>query len=169
MTTTADPQLNINYPFDGVTTLYVLQFTRGPQNVDLNKLVSCTKSVIANKRMETEGELDVQALDQTPVILFQTDLDTFKSTIEVLASKHTSEKSLESSKALAAEGPREVMSRVLPQYVSQLIHENNELKYKGTVMRFDNNVAALYQGPPEEAREIEMLVTLFFPEMSPKK
>jgi hypothetical protein len=162
--------LNINYLFDDATVLYILQFTRGKQAVDVNKLVSCTKSVIATKRMEADGELDVQELDKTPVVFLQTNLETFKTNIEILVSPHTTESSVQACKTLAEGGPREVMGRVLPLYVPHVFQHDNELKYKGTVMRFDHNTAALYQGEPEVSNEIEMLVTLFFPEMSsPKK
>jgi hypothetical protein len=161
--------MSINYLFDGTQVLYILQFTKGDLAFDTNKLVGCTKSVIARQRLEDEGDLDVQELDNTPVILFQTNLETLKSNIEALASPNAAPASIDACNLIAESGPREVLSRVLPLYVQNVVR-TEELKYKGTVMRFDeNNTASLYQGEPQVAREMEMLVTLFFPEMNPKK
>ena len=158
----------INYLFDKHDTLFILQFTRGDQTgQDLNKLVSCTKTVIASQREEEEGEIDVNELDRTPVILFTTDVDTMKSDINVLASRNANEVSTEKCKRLAKSGPREIMAEVMAIYIKKCTLSNkNELQYTGTVMKFEGNNAALYQGEPQVAREIEMLVTMFFPEFN---
>lgn len=161
--------MSINYLFDGTQILYILQFTKGDLACDVNKLVGCTKSVIASQRLEAEGDLDVQELDRTPVILFQTNLETLKSSMEVLASPNAPQAAVDACTPILEGGPREVLSRVLPLYVQNVLR-TDDIKYKGTVMRFDeNNIASLYQGEPQTAYEMEMLVTMFFPEMNPKK
>ena len=157
----------INYLFDKQDTLYILQFTRGTiLHQDTNKLVSCTKSVIAGQREEAEGELDVEELDRTPVILFKTNVDNMTSDMNVFTSPSTTEAATERCKRLAEAGPREVLAEVLPVYISECIARENELRYSGTVMKFEDNTAALYQGEPQKAHEIEMLVTMFFPELN---
>jgi hypothetical protein len=155
-----------NFIFDASDVLYVLQFRKQGGSVNKNLLASCVKSVIAEQRVDREGEVDVQALDQTPILLLFTELTSFKVTIECLATKNTPESSLERCKALAQSGPREAMDRVLPLYVSQV---DSQLRFKGTVMRFEDSTAALYNGEPQVANEIECLVSFLYPERSNTK
>jgi hypothetical protein len=160
-----DPEVCTNFIFDASDVLYVLQFKKVGASVNKNLLASCVKSVVANQRVEQDGSVDVQALDQTPILLFFTELKTFQVTLECLASRRTPLEKLERCQTLAQEGPKAVMDRVLPLYVSQL---DSNLKFRGTVMRFEDSTAALYNGEPQVANEIECLVSFLFPEKSQK-
>ena len=162
-------QYSINYLFDGCDVIYLLQFSQEVSSGNVNKLVGYCKQVIASQRASLDGEVDVEQLDQTPVLLFKTHVDNMNSDINVLASPKTPDAVLNRCKALAAAGPREVLSRVMPLYTPDVILQDNELRFKGIVMRFDGETAGVYQGQPQVAREIEMLVSLFFPELNPKK
>lgn len=163
-------EVSINYLFDDTDVIYLLQFGREASKNDsvVNKLVGFTKQVIATQREKEDGEVDVEQLDQTPVLLFKTHVDSMRSELNVLASPKTPTSVTNRCKALAEAGPREVLSRVMPLYVANVILQDNELRYKGVVMRFDGEVAGVYQGEPQIAREIELLVSLFFPELNPK-
>ena len=157
----------INYLFDKQDVIIVLQFTRGEQGTpDINRFAGCVKNVIASQREEADGDVDVLELDQTPVLLCKTNVENMSSDMNVLASRTTREASKAKCQRLAEAGPKEVLSEVMPLYVSQCTMIDNELKYKGPVMKFENNMAALYNGEPLKANEIEMLVTLFFPELN---
>ena len=157
----------INYLSDKQDIIIVLQFIRGDQGTpDVNRLVGCIKNVIAGQREEAEGEVDVPELDRAPVFLFQTNVETMKSDMNVLSSRSSTDASKAKCHRLAEAGPRDVLAEVLPLYISQCAVINNELRYKGTVMRYENNMAALYSGEPQKAHEIELLVTLFFPELN---
>lgn len=156
----------VNFIFDGVDFLYVLQFERNETVFNKNLFVSCVKSIVSTQRVESEGEVDVTRLDQAPVLLLTTNLTTMTINIEVLCSNITPASLVEVSKGIAQAGPREYMSRVLPLYTAQL---DQELKFKGTVMRFDNNQAALYNGEPQVSSEMELLVSYLFPEHEVKK
>lgn len=164
--TTSDPEVCTNFIFDGSDLIYVLQFKKVGASVNKNLLASCVKSVVANQRVERDGSVDVQELDQTPILLFFTELKTFQVTLECLASRRTPPAQLERCQTLAQDGPKAVMDRVLPLYVSQI---DSNLKFRGTVMRFEDSTAALYNGEPQVANEIECLVSFLFPEKSQVK
>lgn len=156
------------YLFDKGDILFVLQFTRGEQlHQSVNKLVSCVKSVIASQRQEADGELDAEELDGVPVILFKTNLENMKSDIQVLVSHGTTEQQQAACKRLAEAGPKDIMSAIMDLYIRKCKVINDQLKYTGTVMKFEDNAAALYQGEPQVAHEMELLVSLFFPELNP--
>lgn len=152
-----------NFIFDAAHVVYVLQFKKQGAAVNKNLLASCVKSVVASQRIERDGDVDVRELDQTPILLLFTELSTFKVTIECLASQGTPEAVLDRCRELAQTGPREVMDRVLPLYVAQV---DGQLRFKGTVMKFEDSTAALYNGEPQVANEIECLVSFLYPERS---
>lgn len=153
---------SINFLFDGEDVVYVIQFHPSgiDGSVDRNRLNAFVKSVIAEQR-QSAGSFDRDEVDQLVLILFQADLQTLNSNLEVLRSASSPSDTVDRCKALATRGPRAVMDQVLPLYISQL---DGNLKFRGAAMRIENNQASLYTGEPFVSHEMELIVSSLYPE-----
>ncbi len=158
---------SINYVLDGWDRLYVLQFftTEGP--FDKNQFFGCVKSLVFKTRVSKSGDEDglSKEVDKTPIVFLKMSSNKMQCDLEVLSSPDTPASKKESCVAIANNGPKEFMDRIMPLYIDSL---DEHLKFKGIVFRFANNIA---HDSDERfvATEIEFLVSLFYPDLVNKK
>lgn len=158
---------NIVYALDGYHVFYVLRFFKEDtgEAVDKNRLSGFVKSLVRKARDAADGEADCEEIDRTPLLLLHMNMTQMHCDLEVLSSPATPQEKLEQYQRVARDGPKEFLNRMMPLYVQSL---TPELKFKGIVFKFADGQA--YEADELfVAREIEFLVTLFFPENTEKK
>ena len=89
-----------------------------------------------------------------------------KSDIQVLVFHGTTVQQQEACMRLAQAGPQDILSAIMDLYIRNCKLINDQQKYTGTVIKFEDNAAPLYQTETQTACEMELLVALFFPEQN---